>query len=1043
MEAAQFDVPCDASLPMTGRLEPVADASVSYLYGEAPHVNVSGKDRDTLRDEVKAVAYVLRGHLRQHFALEVDEAVSRNRRCVEACHNAHRWTPPAHRGGRVLFPKLVEGDKPSPPFGGAPAAADVDMEASERHAFQRRAGVPFANGGHGVVGGGAGDGAAAAGAADERRGAEEEEEEEVFDAVDIKLSWKKSSAARRGPTTGKKQQLAQDTWTCALTTLAHGAVAPPRTTSYVTIRSNDLVEDERVLHFVPYFGDDEKEDDDGFDVSGYDAVLKEQSVRVFSPVDDTVIRSIVAHYGRRQRVLRALAEAMPGNKWNDLRKRFDEFKTQDRRTESLRTPSGTATLKATRLGGAVACGFWIPQVIVFTNRERFKSTLALRAPDMTSRTPDDHYGDLMESYRDLLCRRCFVYDCKKHGVRHPLPKVRAATLAGRLNTIKQQNRRKKASKRTAEVMDDGTASVRSSPVGSAAGDTRVPCSETCFMLHGDALGELDEVRTWMPGGGTPSFDVPSAGDREVKQWQAAERTLLPRLIEIADGDPCKAAAMLQSRTCTSVWRAGRRQILKLAWAQRNREFAGAGSSSESSDNDGAGVAARSGVNAKRFKPDPDLEMKYDFRPCSHEGPCTPESKCSCARKGLRCEKYCPCPPSCGIKFRGCRCKTAHKSRCTVGSCACVAARRECDPDLCHCCYDTHQYPPTTEGLPDDVAREVLDEPLRPPPPQGPNRGSDPHVCRNMAVTMGIHKIVRVAPSATHGWGGFLGSAEGAHKEEMVYEYTGELISQEEADRRGKVYDKLKCSFLFNLNSERVVDATRKGNKVKFVNHNKTPNCVARVLRVRAEHRIGIFAKTSIAPGDELFFDYGYDKEQQGSLFIRRGGSKEGDGDGDGAGAGAGVAAVGICPTFGRQRRTAGNSRKLLSASRKLSHFVRAFIDQTDSHFKREWSERTYLMRVFNTPPDMDAMGVGGGHGSGALMYADTEARFEQVLFRGVETDLLIFNILTFAVCDLWFGNTLVSAFLTVLVNELLNYVRLSWGVDNIAAKTLVDDRFLS
>lgn len=39
------------------------------------------------------------------------------------------------------------------------------------------------------------------------------------------------------------------------------------------------------------------------------------------------------------------------------------------------------------------------------------------------------------------------------------------------------------------------------------------------------------------------------------------------------------------------------------------------------------------------------------------------------------------------------------------------------------------------------------------------------------------------------------------KDEYLGEYTGELISHHEADKRGKIYDRENSSFLFNLNDE--------------------------------------------------------------------------------------------------------------------------------------------------------------------------------------------------------------------------------------------------
>ncbi|PPS01115.1 hypothetical protein GOBAR_AA19549 [Gossypium barbadense] len=97
----------------------------------------------------------------------------------------------------------------------------------------------------------------------------------------------------------------------------------------------------------------------------------------------------------------------------------------------------------------------------------------------------------------------------------------------------------------------------------------------------------------------------------------------------------------------------------------------------------------------------------------------------------------------------------------------------------------------------------------------PQRG-DNYECRNMKLLLKQQQRVLLGRSDVSGWGAFL---------------------------------------------KFVLDAYRKGDKLKFANHSPDPNCYAKVIMVAGDHRVGIFAKERINAGEELFYDYRYEPDR--------------------------------------------------------------------------------------------------------------------------------------------------------------------------------------
>ncbi|XP_066260562.1 histone-lysine N-methyltransferase Set2 [Euwallacea similis] len=138
-------------------------------------------------------------------------------------------------------------------------------------------------------------------------------------------------------------------------------------------------------------------------------------------------------------------------------------------------------------------------------------------------------------------------------------------------------------------------------------------------------------------------------------------------------------------------------------------------------------------------------------------------------------------------------------------------------------------------------------------------------CTNKRFQKSLFAPVEVFKTEKKGLG--LRAAANIAYGEFIIEYVGEVVNPEEFDKRAEVYSKDKnIHFYFmSLRADAIIDATTKGNISRFINHSCDPNAETEKWTVNGELRIGFFSTRTILAGEEITFDYRfqrYGKEAQ-------------------------------------------------------------------------------------------------------------------------------------------------------------------------------------
>ena len=126
------------------------------------------------------------------------------------------------------------------------------------------------------------------------------------------------------------------------------------------------------------------------------------------------------------------------------------------------------------------------------------------------------------------------------------------------------------------------------------------------------------------------------------------------------------------------------------------------------------------------------------------------------------------------------------------------------------------------------------------------------------------KPYSVRRSEIHGRGVF--ASRTIRRGTVIIEYRGVRTTWDDAsDRQDANASDPQHTFIFATNDGRVIDASRRGNAARWINHSCVPNCQT---FEDDEGRVFIEAKQTIHAGDELTYDYQLELDERITAKLR-------------------------------------------------------------------------------------------------------------------------------------------------------------------------------